>query len=73
MVDSDAKIKWVQAGRRAGKTRSSLMEAMNVIQKAATTPVTLGDSEKKLTAKNSDKIKEENCQAYKIYKSLCNC
>jgi hypothetical protein len=58
MVDSDAKIKWVQAGRRAGKTRSSLMEAMNVIQKAATTPVTLGNSEKKLTAKKANLVPE---------------
>ena len=58
MVDSDAKIKWVQAGRRAGKTRSSLMEAMNVIQKAATTPVTVGDSTDQLTAKEANLVPE---------------
>ena len=58
MVDSDAKIKWVQAGRRAGKTRSSLMEAMNVIQKAATTPVTVGNSTDQLTAKEANLVPE---------------
>jgi len=58
MVDSDAKIKWVQAGRRAGKTRSSLMEAMSVIEKAASTPVITGDSKEKLTAKKANLVPE---------------
>jgi len=58
MVDSDAKIKWVQAGRRAGKTRSSLMQAMKIIELAATTPVVFGDSNEKLTAKQARLVPE---------------
>ena len=44
MVDSSSKIKWVQAGRRAGKTRSALMEAMSAIQDIAGKPVILPNS-----------------------------
>ena len=36
---SNAKIKFVQAGRRAGKTRSALQEALKQIRIASTTPV----------------------------------
>ena len=39
MHDAEAKIKFVQAGRRAGKTRSALNEALGVIKDASLTPV----------------------------------
>ena len=58
MIDSDAKIKWVQAGRRAGKTRSALMEAMSIIEQAASSPVIIGNSKEKLTAKNATLVPE---------------
>ena len=58
MVESDVKIKWVQAGRRAGKTRASLLEAINAIGKIASTPVVVGNSKEKLTAKKANLIPE---------------
>jgi hypothetical protein len=53
MVDSSSKIKWVQAGRRAGKTRSALMEAMSAIQDIAGKPVILPNSDQKLSAEQA--------------------
>jgi len=41
MHRSPAKVKWVHAGRRSGKTRSALAEALELIGRASRTPVTL--------------------------------
>jgi len=40
---SPAKVKWVHAGRRSGKTRSALAEALEAINRASRTPVKLPD------------------------------
>ena len=53
IVDSKSKIKWVQAGRRAGKTRVALMEAMSAIERISVTPVNLPDQEGDLTAEEA--------------------
>ena len=41
MHRSPAKVKWVHAGRRSGKTRSALAEALELVGRASRTPVTL--------------------------------
>ena len=53
MHNSKAKIKFVQAGRRAGKTRSALQEVLRVIREARTTPVQFPGKKEKLTAEQA--------------------
>ena len=48
--DSKAKIKFVQAGRRAGKTRSALQEALRQIREASVNPVVFPTKKERLTA-----------------------
>ena len=56
MHESEAKIKFVQAGRRAGKTRSALNEALSVIRKASVMPVIFPGETKKQTANEAGLI-----------------
>ena len=56
MHDAEAKIKFVQAGRRAGKTRSALNEALGVIKEASELPVVFPGTTTKLTADQADLI-----------------
>ena len=51
--ESKSKIKFVQAGRRAGKTRSALQEALHVIRQASTQPVQFPGKKQKLTAEQA--------------------
>ena len=53
MHNSKAKIKFVQAGRRAGKTRSALQEVLRVIREASTKPVQFPGKKEKLTAEQA--------------------
>lgn len=53
MHDSKAKIKFVQAGRRAGKTRSALQEALRQIREASINPVVFPGKKQKLTAEQA--------------------
>ena len=53
MHESNAKIKFVQAGRRAGKTRSALQEVLRVIREASITPVQFPGKKEKLTAEQA--------------------
>ena len=50
MHESKAKIKFVQAGRRAGKTRSALQEALRQIREASINPVQFPGKKERLTA-----------------------
>jgi len=52
MHRSPAKVKWVHAGRRSGKTRSALAEALELIGRAARTPVKLA-SGKQVSAQDA--------------------
>ena len=56
MHESEAKIKFVQAGRRAGKTRSALNEALSVIRKASVMPVIFPGETKKQSASEAGLI-----------------
>ena len=53
MHESKAKIKFVQAGRRAGKTRSALQEALRQIRAASINPVQFPGKKEKLTAEQA--------------------
>ena len=53
MHESNAKIKFVQAGRRAGKTRSALQEALRQIREASINPVQFPGKKEKLTAEQA--------------------
>ena len=53
MHESKAKIKFVQAGRRAGKTRSALQEALRQIREASINPVQFPGKKEKLTAEQA--------------------
>ena len=50
---SNAKIKFVQAGRRAGKTRGALQEALRQIRIASITPVQFANNKRKMTAEQA--------------------
>ena len=50
MHNNKAKLKFVQAGRRAGKTRSALHEALSAIKEASLTPVQFPNDKRKLTS-----------------------
>ena len=50
---SNAKIKFVQAGRRAGKTRGALQEALRQIRIASITPVQFANNKWKMTAEQA--------------------
>ena len=53
MHESKAKIKFVQAGRRAGKTRAALQEALRQIREASINPVQFPGKGEKLTAEQA--------------------
>jgi|TARA_R110002020_G_scaffold434058_1_gene644203 hypothetical protein len=53
MHESKAKIKFVQAGRRAGKTRSALQEALRQIREASINPVQFPGKKERLTAEQA--------------------
>ena len=50
MHNNKAKLKFVQAGRRAGKTRSALHLALSAIKEASLTPVQFPNDKRKLTS-----------------------
>ena len=56
MHQSQSKIKFVQAGRRAGKTRSALQEVLQVIRQASIQPVQFQGKKERLTTEQAGLI-----------------